>query len=95
MDFPEPLSLLDYYLAKLEWRYNLLFNQIWEIYDELGAIKEVLEYNASPRPPQEFDPLQTIWMKVEMSQLLQILAVLNYAYFYLEQFLTFDSVGDS
>ena len=60
MDFPEPLSLVNYYLAELEWRFDLLFNQIWEIYDELGNIKEVLEYDPSPRPPQEFDPLRTI-----------------------------------
>ena len=68
MDFPEQLSLLDYYLAKLERRFNLLFNQIWEIYDKLGDIKEVLEYNGSPRPPHEFDPLQTVWKKTKMSQ---------------------------
>ena len=67
MDFSEPLSLLDYYLAELEWRFDLLFNQIWEIYDELGDIKGILEYDPSPRPPWEFDPLQTIWKKAEMS----------------------------
>ena len=60
MDFSEPLTILNYYLAELKWRFNLLFNQIWEIYDELGDIKETLEYNPSPRPPCEFDPLQTI-----------------------------------
>ena len=68
MDFPEQLLLLDYYLAKLKWRFDLLFNQIWEIYDELGDIKEILEYNSSPRPPHKFNPLQTIWKKAEMSQ---------------------------
>ena len=60
MDFSELLLQLDYYLAELEWRFDLLFNQIWEIYDELGDIKEILEYDPSPRPPQEFDLLQTI-----------------------------------
>ena len=30
--------ILDYYLAELEWRFDLLLNQIWEIYDELGEI---------------------------------------------------------
>ena len=60
MDFSEPLTILDYYRAELEWRFDLLFNQIWEIYDELGDIKEALEYDSSPRPPREFDPLQTI-----------------------------------
>ena len=60
MDFSEPLTILDYYLAELKWRFDLLFNQIWEIYDELGDIKEALEYDPSPRPPREFDPLQTI-----------------------------------
>ena len=51
MDFSEPLTILDYYLAELKWRFDLLFNQIWEIYDELGDIKEALEYDPSPRPP--------------------------------------------
>ena len=60
MDFSEPLSLLDYYLAELDWRFDLLFNQIWEIYNKLGDIKEILEHDPSPRPPHEFDPLQTI-----------------------------------
>ena len=60
MDFSEPLTILNYYLAELEWRFDLLFNQIWEIYNELGDIKEALEYDSSPRPPREFDPLQTI-----------------------------------
>ena len=60
MDFSEPLTVLDYYLAEIEWRFDLLFNQIWEIYDELGDIKEMLEYDPSPRPPREFDPFQTL-----------------------------------
>ena len=60
MDFSEPLTILDYYLVELEWRFDLLFNQIWEIYDELGDIKEALEYDPSPRPLREFNPLQTI-----------------------------------
>ena len=60
MDFPEPLSILDYYLAELEWRFDCLLNQIWEIYDELGDIRDILEYDDSPRPPREFDPLQTL-----------------------------------
>ena len=59
MDFSEPLTVLDYYLTEMEWRFDLLFNQIWEIYDELGDIKEMLEYDPSPRPPREFDPFQT------------------------------------
>ena len=45
MDFSEPLTILDYYLVELEWRFDLLLNQIWEIYDELGDIKEALEYD--------------------------------------------------
>ena len=40
MDFSETLMILDYYLVELEWRFDLLLNQIWEIYDELGDIKE-------------------------------------------------------
>ena len=59
MDFSKPLLLLDCYLAELEWRFDLLFNLIWEIYNELRDIKEVLEYDASPRPPFEFNPLDT------------------------------------
>ena len=61
MEFSEPLSLLDYYLAELEWRFDMIFEQIWEIYDELGDIKEVLEYDdSSPSPPREFNPLQRL-----------------------------------
>ena len=60
MDFSEPLMILDYYLVELKWRFDLLFNQIWEIYDELEDIKEALKYDPSPRPPHEFNPLQTI-----------------------------------
>lgn len=61
MDFPESLSLIDYYLAELEWRFDMIFEQLWEIYDELGNIKEVLEYDASsPSPPREFNPLQRL-----------------------------------
>ena len=53
-------TVLDRYLAELDWRFDLLFNQIWEIYDELGGIKETLEHDDSPAPPYEFDPLRTI-----------------------------------
>jgi hypothetical protein len=59
MDFPDRPTVLDRYLAELDWRFDLLFNQIWEIYDELGDIKETLEYDDSPAPPREFDPLRT------------------------------------
>jgi len=61
MDFPDPPTLLDYYQAELEWRFDQLFNGIWEIYDELGDIKENLVYDGSPRPPAEFDPLHTYY----------------------------------
>jgi hypothetical protein len=61
MDFPDPPTLLDYHLAELEWRFDQIFNSIWEIYDELDDIKTDWGYDGSPRPPADFDPLQTIY----------------------------------
>ena len=58
MDFPEPLSLLDYYTAELDWKFDWLIDQIWEFIEELKDIKEILEYDNAP--PPEFDPLRTI-----------------------------------
>jgi hypothetical protein len=66
MDFPEPITVLDYYLAELDWRFDGLHELIYQIYDDLADIREILEYtpspeyDPSPRPPYEFDPLQRI-----------------------------------
>ena len=59
MEFDQPLSLIDYYQAELEWRMLCMCEKIWDILDELEAIREILEYDGSPRPPAEFNPLQT------------------------------------
>ena len=55
----EPLSQIEIYQAELEWRILLLCEKIWNVLDELKAIKDILEYDNSPRPPAKFDPLQT------------------------------------
>ena len=59
MEFDQPLSLIDYYQAELEWRTLCMCEKIWDILDELEAIREILEYDSSPRPPTEFNLLQT------------------------------------
>ena len=58
MDFPTPITIVDRYQAELEWRFNCFLDLIWEIIEELEDIKNVLEYDDSPRPPSTvFDPL--------------------------------------
>ena len=54
------MTQVDYFVAELDWRFVILMNGIWEILDDLADILEGLEYDGSPRPPYEFDPLQTI-----------------------------------
>lgn len=62
MDFEdcEPLTVLDYYCAEIDWRIDMALTLVWEILDELADLLQVLNYDGSPRPPQEFDPFQTI-----------------------------------
>jgi hypothetical protein len=60
MDFPNPITQLDYFLAELEWRFDRLLEDIWELIDECEELKEEWGYDSSPRPPREFDPLQTL-----------------------------------
>jgi hypothetical protein len=61
MDFPEPLSLFDYYTAELNWRFDWLIDRIWELIEEIEDIKEALEYDNDARPPAEFDPFRTVF----------------------------------
>jgi hypothetical protein len=61
MDFYGPVTLLEYQLDELEGRWDWIFNSFWEIKDLIDDIKEVLEYDPSPRPPADFDPFQTIF----------------------------------
>jgi hypothetical protein len=61
MDFPTPLTLLDYFLAELEWRFNRLHEGIWELINDCEDLKEEWGYYPSPRPPHKFDPLQTLY----------------------------------
>jgi hypothetical protein len=60
MDFPNPLSQLDYDLAELEWRLNQLIDNIWKLIGDYEDLKEEWGYDSSPRPPYEFNLLQTI-----------------------------------
>ena len=47
-------------IAELEERFLWILNGIWEIANNLKDIIEELEYDPSPAPPTEFDPLCTI-----------------------------------
>ena len=47
-------------ITELEGQFLWILNRIWEITDSLEDIIEELEYNPSPAPPAEFDPLRTI-----------------------------------
>ena len=42
MDFSDPLTILDYYLAELERRFDLLFNQTYNVNGELCACLELV-----------------------------------------------------
>jgi hypothetical protein len=60
MDAQNLLTQLDHFLAELEWRFDQLCYDIWDLIDECGYIIEEWGYDASPRPPQGFDPLKTL-----------------------------------
>ena len=59
MEFNQPLTQIDIYQNELEWRILLICEEIRNFLDELETIREALEYDNSPRPPAEFDPLRT------------------------------------
>ena len=54
-----PMQLEDM-IEELEERLLWIINGIWEVIDDLKAIKNELEYDPSPAPPIDFNPLRTI-----------------------------------
>jgi hypothetical protein len=60
MDSSNSRSQVDYFLVELEWRFDQLCDGIWELIEVCEDLKAEWEYDPSPRPPREFDPLQTI-----------------------------------
>ena len=51
---------LDDMIEELEERLLWIINGIREVIKDLKDIKDELEYDPSPAPPTEFDPLRTI-----------------------------------
>ena len=47
-------------IEELEGQFLWILNKVWEITDDLEDIIEELEYDLSPAPPTDFDPLHTI-----------------------------------
>ena len=47
-------------ITELKEQFLWILNGIWEITDDLEDIIEELEYNPSPAPPADFNPLCTI-----------------------------------
>lgn len=61
MDFPMPVTILDCFLVELEWRFNIMFEQIWEIHVWCSRrYKTVLKYDPSISILNDFNPLQRI-----------------------------------
>ena len=54
-----PMLLQDM-IEELEERLLWIVNGVREVINDLKNIKEELEYDPSPAPPAEFDPLRTI-----------------------------------
>ena len=54
-----PMLLQDM-IEELEERLWWIVNGVREVINDLKNIKEELEYDPSPAPPAEFDPLRTI-----------------------------------
>ena len=57
MEFPIPVY---YYLAELEERFDLLFELLHCIFDDLNDLKTALEIAEPLEPSPTFDPLQTL-----------------------------------
>ena len=53
-------STLEEMIIELEGQFLEIHNGIWEITKDLKDIREELEYDPSPAPPTDFDPLCTI-----------------------------------
>jgi hypothetical protein len=50
-----------YFYAEQNWRFDNLFSQLDDIFEELFDIRlAVLLLDESPAPPLEFDPFKTI-----------------------------------
>ena len=60
MEYLEQPTALDVDQEWLELIICPMVNDICEFLEFCKDIKRRLEYNPSPRPPQEFDPLKTI-----------------------------------
>ena len=54
-----PMLLQDM-IEEIEERLLWIVNGVREVLNDLKDIKEELEYDPSPAPPAEFDPLRTI-----------------------------------
>ena len=53
-------TTLEEMITELDRRFIEILNRIWEITDNLEDIREELEYDPSPAPPADFNPLCTI-----------------------------------
>jgi hypothetical protein len=60
MNVQNPTTQLEYFLAELEWRFDRLCDEIWELIEVCEDLKAEWGYDSSPRPPRNFDPLQTL-----------------------------------
>ena len=47
-------------IEEVEMRLLWIINGVWEVIDDLKDIIDTLEYDPSPAPPADFDPLHTI-----------------------------------
>ena len=47
-------------IEELEEQLLWIINGVWEVIEDLKDIIDELEYNPSPAPPADFDPLRTI-----------------------------------
>ena len=47
-------------IEEVEERLLWILNRVWEVINNLKDIIDELEYDPSPAPPADFDPLRTI-----------------------------------
>jgi hypothetical protein len=60
MDSPNPMTQIDYFLVELEWWFDRLCDGIWDLIEACEDLKAEWGHDPSPRPPRDFDPLQTL-----------------------------------
>jgi hypothetical protein len=60
MEYLEQPTLLEIYQDRLELITCCVTNEVCEFLEYCADIKAALNYDPSPRPPQEFDPLKTV-----------------------------------